>query len=171
MVWVPDEEWNQQKGKGSKGVISLPGKGWQSENKGKGWQPEGKGWQPEGKGKGWQPAWQPAWQPQFEKAPWDKGKGKGKGKGQGLKVDPSLKVWIGNLPDGVTWKDVQTHMNQAGATKWVEAFGGKSKGTAAVVYSTAEEATNAISMLNGTVLADAAIICDAWEQKPKEAAA
>eukprot|EP00406_Dinophysis_acuminata_P073442 CAMPEP_0179247766 /NCGR_PEP_ID=MMETSP0797-20121207/19781_1 /TAXON_ID=47934 /ORGANISM="Dinophysis acuminata, Strain DAEP01" /LENGTH=65 /DNA_ID=CAMNT_0020955401 /DNA_START=64 /DNA_END=258 /DNA_ORIENTATION=+ len=65
MPWIPDEQWNQQqqqKGKASKGVISLMGKG----SQGKGWQPEGgksKGWQPEGgKGKGWQPAWQPAWQ-------------------------------------------------------------------------------------------------------------
>lgn len=50
------------------------------------------GW---GKGKfggGWSP-----WQPMFMK--WGKGKGKGKGY-SGLKVDPSLKCWIGNLPEG-----------------------------------------------------------------------
>ena len=35
------------------------------------------------------------------------------GKDNGLKVDPSLKCWIGNLPDGTSWKALQEHMNQA----------------------------------------------------------
>merc|ERR1712032_146713 len=94
------------------------------------------------------------------------GKGvKGKGKGKQLRVDPSLKVWIGNLQDGTDWKDVQTHMNQGGKTTWVEVFQGKGKGTAAVAYSNAEEAANAINMLNGSVLKDNSIICDTWEKK------
>ena len=33
----------------------------------------------------------------------------------GLKVDPSLKCWIGNLPEGTQWKALQEHMNQATA--------------------------------------------------------
>ena len=38
----------------------------------------------------------------------------GFGKGQGLKVDPALKCWIGNLAEGTSWKALQDHMNQAG---------------------------------------------------------
>merc|ERR1719253_2285920 len=78
-----------------------------------------------------------------------KGYGKGrKGDDRGklmLRVEPDLKVWVGGLTDALKWKDLQTHMEQAGKTKWVEVFSGKGKGTAAVVYATAEEASNAIA--------------------------
>lgn len=72
------------------------------------------------------------------------------------------KCWIGNLPEGTQWKALQEHMNQAGdmasgdgirqagKTTWVECFSGKGAGTGGVSYSTAEEAANAITMLNGT---------------------
>ena len=43
------------------------------------------------------------------------------------------------LKEDTKWKDLQTHMNQAGVTKWVEVFGGKGKGTGGAVFSTAEE--------------------------------
>ena len=71
-----------------------------------------------GWGKGWGKGWGP-WQPMFMKS-WGKGKGKG-----WKKTDPALKVWIGNLPSGLDWKTLETHMQQAGKTKWVEAFKGK----------------------------------------------
>merc|ERR1719254_75710 len=101
------------------------------------------GWGGKGKGYGWG----------------FKGWGKGKGKGM-LRVDPTLKVWIGNLAEKTRWKELQTHMNQAGETKWVEVFGGKGKGTGAVVYSKAEEAQKAIATLNGSTLDDQAIVVD-----------
>merc|ERR1719506_1580453 len=74
--------------------------------------------------------------------------GKGKGKKTGLnKAKPECKVWIGNLPDSVGWKELQEHFNQAGKTKWVEAFKkGAGKGSGGVSYATAEEAQKAISM-------------------------
>lgn len=108
------------------------------------------GW---GKGKfggGWSP-----WQPMFMK--WGKGKGY-----SGLKVDPSLKCWIGNLPEGTEWKALQEHMNQAGKTTWVECFSGRGSGTAGVAFSSAEEAANAITMLNGSLLNGQAIMVDVW---------
>merc|ERR1719453_2515589 len=83
------------------------------------------------------------------------GKGKGKGKGnKGLnKVKPECKVWVGNLPETIGWKELEEHFKQAGSTKWVEAFQrGSGKGTGGVAYATAEEATKAISMLNGSIL-------------------
>lgn len=87
----------------------------------------------------------------------------GKGKGySGLKVDPSLKCWIGNLPEGTEWKALQEHMNQAGKTTWVECFSGRGSGTAGVAFSSAEEAANAITMLNGSLLNGQAIMVDVW---------
>ncbi len=116
------------------------------------------GWGGSGKGYNAGKSWTPVWQPAFQKF----GKGKGKGKGKGLKVDPSLKVWIGNVPPTGDWKALQAHMNQAGATKWVEIFQGRGAGTAAVTYGTPEEAANAIAMLNGSVLNGTQLMVDVW---------
>eukprot|EP00933_Yihiella_yeosuensis_P058969 TRINITY_DN597_c0_g1_i4.p1 TRINITY_DN597_c0_g1~~TRINITY_DN597_c0_g1_i4.p1 ORF type:complete len:157 (-),score=53.28 TRINITY_DN597_c0_g1_i4:302-772(-) len=99
-----------------------------------------------------------------------KGKGKGKGRRNGLKADPTLKVWIGNVPDSVNWKALQDHLNTAGKTKWVEAFkSAKNKGTGAAVYATAEEASNAVTALNGSDLGGQSIVVDSWVKAVKEA--
>merc|ERR1719420_2257858 len=98
------------------------------------------------------------------------GKGKGKGGGKkGLnKAKPECKVWIGNLPDSVGWKELQDHFNQAGKTKWVEAFKkGAGKGTGGVSYGSAEDAQKAISMLNGSILSGQMIQVDTWTKKEK----
>merc|ERR1719231_1398496 len=98
------------------------------------------------------------------------GKGKGKGgKGKGLNsAKPDCKVWIGNLPESVGWKELQEHFNQAGKTKWVEAFKkGAGKGTGGVAYGTAEDAQKAISMLNGSILSGQMIQVDVWTKKEK----
>eukprot|EP00933_Yihiella_yeosuensis_P079287 TRINITY_DN916_c0_g1_i1.p1 TRINITY_DN916_c0_g1~~TRINITY_DN916_c0_g1_i1.p1 ORF type:complete len:124 (+),score=34.17 TRINITY_DN916_c0_g1_i1:68-439(+) len=105
-------------------------------------------------------SWGSPWQPMFMK--WGKGKGKGKG---GLRVDPALKVWLGNIPAGSDWKALQEHMNQAGKTRWCEVFDGKGAGTGAVSYSTAAEAANAVAMLNGSVFNGANIQVDVWVKK------
>eukprot|EP00441_Pelagodinium_beii_P026115 CAMPEP_0197656274 /NCGR_PEP_ID=MMETSP1338-20131121/41114_1 /TAXON_ID=43686 ORGANISM="Pelagodinium beii, Strain RCC1491" /NCGR_SAMPLE_ID=MMETSP1338 /ASSEMBLY_ACC=CAM_ASM_000754 /LENGTH=120 /DNA_ID=CAMNT_0043232201 /DNA_START=64 /DNA_END=426 /DNA_ORIENTATION=+ len=119
------------------------------------------GW---GGGWGGKGGWGSPWQPMFMKKGW----GKGGNRGQ-TKVDPSLKVWVGNLPTGVDWKTLETHMNQAGKTKWVESFKGKGEGTGTVVYSTAEEATNAVTMLNGSQINGQAIQVDVWVKQEKAA--
>lgn len=118
-----------------------------------GGRPNGPMWFGKGKGKFWM---------------WAKGKGKGKSDGHMmLRVDPTYKVWLGDLPDGVSWKDLQTHMNEAGKTTWVEVFTGTGKGTGAVVYATPEEATNAIEKLNGSEIMGQAIIVDVWSKQAK----
>merc|ERR1719313_1595169 len=61
------------------------------------------------------------------------------------------KVWVGDIPDGVGNRELHEHFKEVGA-KWSEAYGGKSKGTGGVAFKTAEEATNAISTLNGSTL-------------------
>merc|ERR1712032_709943 len=96
---------------------------------------------------------------------WGKGGGKGKGGNKGLSVDPARKVWIGGLGE-VNWKDLQTHMNQAGKTTWIATFSGKNAGTGAAVYATAAEASAAAAMLNGTAINGVTVItCDSWEKK------
>merc|ERR1719160_1233704 len=98
--------------------------------------------------------------PQWKKGGWGK---------KGLnKAKPSCKVWIGNVPESVSWKELQEHFNQAGKTTWVEAFKkGKGAGEGGVAYKTAEEATNAISMLNGSILSGQMIQVDVWNKKEK----
>merc|ERR1719213_1437477 len=95
------------------------------------------------------------------------GKGKGKGKGKSLRsFYPEKKVWIGNLPEGVGYKELHEHMKSSGA-KWVEVMKGAGKGTAGAGFGTAEEATAAISALNGSMLNGSRIEVDVWTKKEK----
>mmetsp|Transcript_159874 Transcript_159874/g.282012 ORF Transcript_159874/g.282012 Transcript_159874/m.282012 type:complete len:125 (+) Transcript_159874:98-472(+) len=98
---------------------------------------------------------------------WGYGKGKGKGKGS-LRVAPEMKVWVGGLASTVQWKDLQAHVDAQVKSKWVEVFTGKSAGTGAVVFGSAEDATKAVAALNGTELSGQAIQVDVWVKKPKE---
>jgi len=118
------------------------------------------------KGKGKPPFWGFG----FFKGKGMKGKGKGKGPQQALRVDPALKVWIGNLPENAEWKELQTHMNQAGKTVWVEVFSGTGKGTGAVVYSATEEVAKAIEELNGQDFGGQPLVVDAWVRQVREPA-
>merc|ERR1719399_2616128 len=95
-----------------------------------------------------------------------KGKGGGKNKMSLSNFHADKKVWVGNLPDGVTSRELHDHFKEAGA-KWSESYGGNSKGTGGVAFKTAEEATNAISTLNGSVLKGALIQVDVWTKKEK----
>merc|ERR1712194_541052 len=99
------------------------------------------------------------------------GKGGGKGgkrRGGRMRGPPEVKVWLGGLSEETKWKELQTHMDQAGKSTWCEVFGGKGAGTGAVVYTTAEEAANAVATLNGSVVDGKNIIVDTWVPRPKE---
>mmetsp|Transcript_89745 Transcript_89745/g.109878 ORF Transcript_89745/g.109878 Transcript_89745/m.109878 type:complete len:142 (+) Transcript_89745:59-484(+) len=135
---------------------------------GKGWS-DGKGW---GGGKGWgdaKGAWGYMPMPMYGMFPpmWGM-KGKGKGKGKQLKVDDALKVWLGNVPDSISWKELQDHVNQHMKSKWVEIFRGKGKGTAAVVFNSADEAKEAIPLLNGSSIGGQSLVADSWARGQKE---
>jgi len=102
---------------------------------------------------------------------WGKGfKGFGKGKGRGPRLDAEQKVWIGNLPEGAAWKELQEHMEKAGKVKWCEVFQGKGAGTGTVGYQETADVAKAISTLNGSTFAGQAITVDAWVKAPKEEA-
>jgi len=129
-----------------------------------------------GKGKGkttFSTSFSPTFKPQFQKPIWggsftmSKGFGKGKGKGKGKinpakKFDNALKVWVGGLPNNVSFKAVQAHFNQAGKTVWADPG---LKGQGVVCYSSVDEVNNAILMLNGSVLDGHVIQVDAWSKK------
>eukprot|EP00406_Dinophysis_acuminata_P009639 CAMPEP_0179234318 /NCGR_PEP_ID=MMETSP0797-20121207/12827_1 /TAXON_ID=47934 /ORGANISM="Dinophysis acuminata, Strain DAEP01" /LENGTH=191 /DNA_ID=CAMNT_0020941493 /DNA_START=77 /DNA_END=648 /DNA_ORIENTATION=+ len=160
MVWIPDEEWYAKGGgKGDKGD-----KGGSGGSGGKG-ASKGSGLFKGGSSIGWMPA---VWHPQFQKkGGWDGGKGGGKGWRQKAKAEPAKTVWVGNIPEGLTSQELKAHAAQVGSPKWAEVFTGKSSGTGAVGYGTAEETEVAIATLNGTELNGVAILCDVWEQKAK----
>ncbi|CAE7800473.1 unnamed protein product [Symbiodinium necroappetens] len=115
-----------------------------------------------GNGKGWG-GW--GWAPPMM---WFKGFGKGKGFGRrrGPRIEPEMKIWIGNLPEDATWKDLQTLGNTAGATRWVEVFRGKGKGTGMIAYKTAEEVAVAMQSLPGQTINGQPIQVDSWQKAP-----
>merc|ERR1712187_646002 len=106
------------------------------------------------KGGGWLPDWK--WRQQK--------KGGGKGwKKQYKKTDPSKTVWIGDIPDGSTFKELKALGDQCGGCKWAE----KWKDTGAIGFASAEEAAAAVASLNGALIGGKAIVADAWEKKSK----
>eukprot|EP00931_Biecheleriopsis_adriatica_P050343 TRINITY_DN2913_c0_g1_i2.p1 TRINITY_DN2913_c0_g1~~TRINITY_DN2913_c0_g1_i2.p1 ORF type:complete len:250 (-),score=67.92 TRINITY_DN2913_c0_g1_i2:112-861(-) len=102
---------------------------------------------------------------------WAHSKGMGKGWGKssrGPRVDPAQKVWIGNLPEGTKWKDLQEHMNAAGKTKWCEVFSGKGAGTGSAAYTSVEDAAKAVKEMNGSTFGAVSIVVDVWQKTTKE---
>mmetsp|Transcript_24093 Transcript_24093/g.28449 ORF Transcript_24093/g.28449 Transcript_24093/m.28449 type:complete len:101 (-) Transcript_24093:2-304(-) len=94
-----------------------------------------------GNGKGWGWSWPPMWFPKgFGKGGW--------GRRRGPRIDPEMKIWIGNLPEDCNWKDLQTLGNTVGSTRWVEVFRGKGKGTGMIAYKTAEDVSAAMKALH-----------------------
>mmetsp|Transcript_72253 Transcript_72253/g.156120 ORF Transcript_72253/g.156120 Transcript_72253/m.156120 type:complete len:108 (+) Transcript_72253:95-418(+) len=100
------------------------------------------------------------------------GKGKGKWRWQ-PPIDPTLKIWIGNLPETATWKELQELGNECGKTKWVDVFKGKGAGTGMIAYTTAEEVTAAMEALKGKEIGGNALEVDVWvkAERPAEEAA
>lgn len=113
-----------------------------------------------GNGKGWGWGWAPPmWFPKgFGKGGW--------GRRRGPRIDPEMKIWIGNLPEDCTWKDLQTLGNTVAATRWAEVFRGKGKGTGVIAYETAEDVTEAMKLLPGKEINGQTIQVDAWQKAP-----
>eukprot|EP00928_Gymnodinium_smaydae_P028458 TRINITY_DN216_c0_g1_i2.p2 TRINITY_DN216_c0_g1~~TRINITY_DN216_c0_g1_i2.p2 ORF type:complete len:161 (-),score=50.58 TRINITY_DN216_c0_g1_i2:182-616(-) len=109
------------------------------------------------------------------------GKSKGKGKaGKAFnktmdkvnKVEPELKVWIGGLKKGAQtpkWKDLEKHMEEMCGTKPKITEVMPKGGTAVCTFTSAEEATAAISAANGTDFKGSTLEVDVWEVKEKKA--
>ena len=81
------------------------------------------------------------------------------------------KLYVGNLPFNTTENELQELFSQAGAVQEVtlmqDRFTGKSRGFAFVTMSSAEEAQNAISKLNGHSIEGRSLTVN--EARPREA--
>merc|ERR1712039_920079 len=79
-------------------------------------------------------------------------------------IDVSRKVWIGGLPNGLTWKELEKHFHENIGTKpSISEILPKGQGVCA--FKTEEEATAAIAAMNGTELKGKTIEVDVWTQK------
>jgi RNA recognition motif-containing protein len=96
------------------------------------------------------------------------GKGWGASTARGLSTFPSdKKVWVGGLPEEVTFKELQDHFGGPGTAKFATVMKGKGAGTGGVAFGSVEEAASAISTLNGSELKGSKIVVDAWTRKEK----
>eukprot|EP00930_Biecheleria_cincta_P047190 TRINITY_DN3265_c0_g1_i3.p1 TRINITY_DN3265_c0_g1~~TRINITY_DN3265_c0_g1_i3.p1 ORF type:complete len:233 (-),score=60.01 TRINITY_DN3265_c0_g1_i3:124-822(-) len=94
-----------------------------------------------------------------------KGKGKG-GKGKSLRDFPAeKKVWVGNLDESVTFRDLHSHFEGVGQGRFAVVMKGKGAGTGGIAFQTKEEADEAIAKYNGTMLAGKEIQVDSWTKK------
>lgn len=98
------------------------------------------------------------------------GKGKGKGRINSPKmdklgkIDAGLKVWVGGLPEGVTWKKLEAHFADVVQAKLTEIMG---KGRACCAFESEEDAQTCIDSFNGSDLDGTTIEVDVWTQKEK----
>jgi len=89
-------------------------------------------------------------------------------------VESTLKVWVGDLSEKTTWKQLKEHFKDSGCE--VDMCDMMKPGTACVTFKTEDEVSSAIGSINGTELNDKTIKVDAWsrperkEKKKKEEA-
>lgn len=82
------------------------------------------------------------------------------------KFEAEQKVWIAGLKPSVTWKQLEKHaVDTCGTKPKVSEVTGKGKGVLA--FATADEATTAIAIMNGSELAGDVIEADVWTQKER----
>merc|ERR1712039_169767 len=89
--------------------------------------------------------------------------GKGGGGGGWKKEDPSKKVWVGNIPEGISQEEIAENFKQAGTV--VKANLTTKTRTGIIQFSTAAEAKQAIAMFNGSEVGGATLHVDEWTSK------
>jgi len=110
------------------------------------------------------PSWQGAISPIAKVSGLKKGGGKVKATGPSLKdFEADQKVWVGNLPESATINEIKEHFGLIGGTvKFAAIMKG---GTGGVAFETAEQAAEAIIVLNNSGFGDQAIQVDVWSGK------
>lgn len=78
-------------------------------------------------------------------------------------LDASLKVWVGGLEEGTSWKKVRDHFKDVGKTKVAL----MNKGKACIAFETADEVDTAIATLNGSALGGKTLEVDVWTKTDK----
>merc|ERR1711879_590713 len=79
-------------------------------------------------------------------------------------TNPERTVWVGQIPEGATFKDLLALANQVRPAVWAEVL---KKGTGAICFQSQEDAQVAAVALNGMTLNDARIEVDTWTKKPQ----
>merc|ERR1711879_745951 len=92
---------------------------------------------------------------------------KGGGFKKKSKIFPEKTVWVGDLPDGCTLKELKELGDQCGDCKWAEVYKFKGKNTGAIGFASAEAALTAVGSLNGALIGGQSISCDSWEKMKK----
>lgn len=83
------------------------------------------------------------------------GGGRGGGRGRGDSITIGRRIYVMNLPDACTWKEVKDHFRNAGRVVHADVLldhSGRSKGCAIVEFERADEAFKAITQLNDSEL-------------------
>jgi cold-inducible RNA-binding protein len=82
----------------------------------------------------------------------------------------NLKLYVGNIPFGASEEDLKKLFSEAGTVQSVKivtnAYSGRPRGFGFVEMASEEDATKAISMLNGKTLMDRALIVN--EARPQK---
>lgn len=73
-------------------------------------------------------------------------------------VPATMKVWIGGLSEGTTWKQLEAHMSTVMKPKLSHIH----KNTGICVYETEEDVANAVAMMDGTELNGNRLQVDVW---------
>lgn len=82
-------------------------------------------------------------------------------------VDPSLKVWVGGLPEKTTSKELSKHFeDQFAKPKLCDIY--VSGGRAIVTYESADDVASAVSIVNGSEFKGSVIEVDVWTKPEKK---
>ena len=72
-------------------------------------------------------------------------------------------IWVGNLPAGVTYKELKSHAQKAGtAPEWAVVYRSPDARTGAIGFKTPNEASNAVDILNGSLFKGILIATASW---------
>lgn len=98
------------------------------------------------------------------------GKGAGRAPNKNMdklgKMDADRKVWVGGLENDASWKKLDAHFKELDCKpSLVEIM---KKGTACLGFKTADEASSAIAVVNGSEFGGNTIEVDVWTQKEKK---
>lgn len=81
-------------------------------------------------------------------------------------MDHSLKVWVGGLAEGTTFKDLSKHFEDQFAKPHLIDILPKNK--AVVAYKEADDAASAIAIVNGSELKGSILEVDVWTKPERK---
>jgi len=82
------------------------------------------------------------------------------------KIEADRKVWVGGLQKDTTWKKLEKHFKELDCRPSTTEI--MAKGSACCAFKTAEEASSALAIVNGTELDGQTIEVDVWTKKEKK---